>query len=72
MPKNDKNIRAREDTTIDEARHQGIGKAEDGEVMDVPSVADPRGVSDLGVEEPIVPEPLREETSPEDGEQETR
>lgn len=64
-PKNQKDINKRERTTIDEARQEGIGDAEDGVELNVPSFTDPGGTSDLGVEEPVVPEPLRGESSSE-------
>ena len=62
MTKRD-DARERERTTIDEARRQGIGEPEPGEEPVVPSYADTdeRDVSDLGVEEPVVPEELRGE-----------
>jgi hypothetical protein len=51
----------RQRTTIDEARQEGIGEPEDGAETVVPSYADTseRDVSDLGVEEPVVPEDLQ-------------
>lgn len=65
-PKHKDDIQRRERTTIDEARDQGIGEAEDGMDVPVPSYADDGGTSDLGVDEPVVPRPLRGEPSPED------
>jgi hypothetical protein len=50
-----KEVQARERTTIDEARQQGIGTPEEGMEPTVPSYTDPGGVSDLGVDEPVVP-----------------
>lgn len=67
-PENDRDIKQRERTTTDEARRQGIGEPEEGVELDVPSLTDPGGTSDLGVDEPIVPRPLRGTPSPEDGE----
>ena len=65
-PENQKDIKQRERTTIDEAREQGIGEAPDGVELSVPSYADDGGTSDLGVDEPVVPKPLRGEPSPHD------
>jgi hypothetical protein len=64
-PENHKDIPERERTTIDDAREQGIGEANDGVELTVPSYADDGGTSDLGVDEPVVPKPLRGEPSPE-------
>jgi hypothetical protein len=52
-------IQNRERTTIDEAREEGIGKPEEGVELEMPSYTDPGGVSDLGVDEPVVPPGLR-------------
>ena len=53
--------RERHRTTIDEARRQGIGEPEDGDAPTVPSYADTDPVenTDLGVDEPVVPEDLQ-------------
>jgi hypothetical protein len=67
-PKNDKDINAREQTTVDEARRQGIGKPEEGIALSVPSYTEDDGTSYLGVGEPVVPEPMRGETEPENEE----
>jgi hypothetical protein len=71
-PENDKDIPERERTTIDEAREQGTGEANDGVELTVPSYADDGGTSDLGVDEPVVPKPLRGEPSPEPEDDEER
>lgn len=56
MPGNDdERIEERERTTIEEAREQGTGDQEAGRDPAVPSYTDPGGVSDLGVDEPVVP-----------------
>lgn len=52
-------IQKRSRTTIDEAGKQGIGEPEEGVELPVPSYTDSGGVSDLGVDEPVVPIPLR-------------
>jgi hypothetical protein len=52
-------IRERERTTIDEAREEGIGEPEEGVDLPMPSYTESGGVSDLGVDEPVVPHPLR-------------
>jgi hypothetical protein len=57
-------IRKRSRTTIEEAGKQGIGEPEEGIEPSVPSYADAGGVSDLGVDEPVVPLPLRGDPSP--------
>ena len=72
MPKNSHDAeRERQRTTIDEAREQGIGDPEPGAEPVVPSYADTdeRDVSDLGVEEPVVPEKLRGEPPRQDPEE---
>ncbi len=46
-------------TTIEEAGKQGIGEPEEGIETPVPSYTDSGGVSDLGVDEPVEPVPLR-------------
>lgn len=53
--RNDKDVQERERTTIDEAREEGIGKPREGTEPVVPSYTDTGDVSDLGVEEPVVP-----------------
>ncbi len=58
-------IQKRERTTIEEAREQGIGEPAEGVEPTVPTYTDSGGVSDLGVDEPIVPGPLRGNPSPE-------
>lgn len=58
-------IQKRERTTIDEAREQGLGEAEEGVEPTVPTYTDSGGVSDLGVDEPVVPGPLRGDPSSE-------
>lgn len=63
-------IQKRERTTVDEAREQGIGEPEEGIDPAVPSYTDRGGVSDLGVDEPVVPKPLRGAPPP-DTEEET-
>lgn len=70
MPRSDKDIRKRERLTIDEARQQGIGEAAEGESLVVPPVTEDDRASFLGVDEPVVPEPLRGEESSE-GQEET-
>jgi hypothetical protein len=52
-------IQKRERTTIDEARGQGIGEPEEGIDPAVPSYTDRGDVSDLGVDEPVVPRTLK-------------
>ncbi|HEV2067045.1 MAG TPA: hypothetical protein VGR08_09410 [Thermomicrobiales bacterium] len=60
MPEeNREEIQKRSRTTIEEAGEQGIGEPEQGIELSVPSYADAGGVSDLGVDEPVVPIPLR-------------
>ena len=51
-------VRERQRATIGDARRQGIGAPEPGAELPARSYADPTGVTDLGVAEPIVPEPL--------------
>ncbi len=63
-------IQKRSRTTIEEAGKQGIGEPADGIELPVPSYADSGGVSDLGVDEPVVPIPLRGDPPP-DTEEET-
>jgi hypothetical protein len=58
-----KEVQVRERTTIDEARKQGIGTPEEGIEPTVPSYTDPGGVSDLGVDEPVVPKGKQEESA---------
>ena len=58
-------IQKRERTTIEEAREQGIGEPGDGVEPTVPTYTDSGGVSDLGVDEPVVPGELRGDPSPE-------
>lgn len=60
MP-DEKTQRERHRTTIDDARRQGIGNPEQGDTPEVPSHADtePGEITDLGVDEPVVPEKLR-------------
>lgn len=55
--------RERHRTIIDDARREGIGEAEEGTAPVVPSYADaePNEVTDLGVDEPVVPEDLQGE-----------
>ncbi len=48
-------MRERQRTMIDDARRQGTGEAEEGIDPVVPSYTNPGGVSDLGVDEPVVP-----------------
>ena len=52
-------IQKRSRTTIEEAGKQGIGEPEEGIELPVPTYTDPGGVSDLGVDEPVVPRPLQ-------------
>ena len=52
-------IQKRSRTTIEEAGKQGIGEPEEGVELPVPTYTDPGGVSDLGVDEPVVPRPLQ-------------
>jgi hypothetical protein len=52
-------IKKRERTTIHDAREQGIGEPEEGVELKVPTYTESGGVSDLGVDEPVVPPPLR-------------
>lgn len=61
-------IQKRSRTTIDEAGKQGIGEPEEGVELPVPSYTDSGGVSDLGVDEPVVPIPLRGNPSADTGE----
>jgi hypothetical protein len=63
-------IQKRSRTTIEEAGKQGIGESEEGIELPVPSYTDSGGVSDLGVDEPVVPIPLRGSPPP-DTEKET-
>jgi hypothetical protein len=58
-------IQKRERTTIEEAGEQGIGEPEEGMEPTVPTYTDSGGVSDLGVDEPVIPGPLRGDPSPE-------
>ena len=51
-------INERERTTIDEARREGIGEPEEGIELGPGTYAEDSGIVDLGVEEPVVPEPL--------------
>jgi hypothetical protein len=62
-------IQKRSRTTIEEAGEQGIGEPERGIELPMPSYTDPGGVSDLGVDEPVVPRPLRGAPSPDTGEE---
>lgn len=55
-------VQKRERTTIDEARKQGIGTPEEGIEPTVPSYTDPGGVSDLGVNEPVVPKAKQDDS----------
>lgn len=48
-------VRERQRATIDDAREAGIGAPEDGVALPVPTYTDTGGVSDLGVDEPVVP-----------------
>lgn len=57
-------IQKRSRTTIEEAGKQGIGEPAEGIELPVPSYADSGGVSDLGVDEPVVPIPLRGDPPP--------
>ena len=59
-----KDVQERERTMIDEAREEGIGEPEEGIEPTVPSYAETGGVSDLGVDEPIVPRRLRGDPPP--------
>ena len=59
-----KDIEETQRTTIDEAREEGIGKPEGGLEPTVPSYTDTGDVSDLGVEEPIVPRHLQGDSPP--------
>ncbi len=54
-------IQERERTTIDEARAEGTGESEEGIEPAVPSYTDRGDVSDLGVDEPVVPRDERGE-----------
>jgi hypothetical protein len=54
----------RQRITIDRAREQGAGEAEEGIDPVVPSYTDPGGVSDLGVDEPVVPKDRQGKPSP--------
>lgn len=65
-----KEIQKRSRTTIEEAGKQGIGEPAEGIELPVPSYTDSGGVSDLGVDEPVVPVPLRGDPPP-DTEKET-
>ena len=67
-PNKREEIQKRERTTIDEAREQGIGEPEEGIEPTVPSYTDPGGVSDLGVDEPVVPGPLQGDAPPDSSE----
>lgn len=68
--RNDRNIQERERTTTDEAREQGIGEPAEGTELTAPSYTDDHGTSYSGVDEPIVPEPLRGDESARDGDTE--
>ena len=60
MAKEDREeIQKRSRTTIEDAGEQGIGEPEKGIELPVPSYTDPGGVSDLGVDEPVVPRPIQ-------------
>lgn len=59
-----KEVEETQRTTIDEAREEGIGKPEEGLEPTVPSYTDTGDVSDLGVEEPVVPRRLQGEPPP--------
>ncbi len=61
-------VQKRSRTTIEEAGKQGIGQPEEGVELSVPSYSDAGGVSDLGVDEPIVPIPLRGDSPPDTAE----
>lgn len=61
-------IQKRSRTTIEEADEQGIGEPEEGVELSVPSYSDAGGVSDLGVDEPVVPIPLRGDPPSDSGE----
>ncbi|HEV2127927.1 MAG TPA: hypothetical protein VGR22_04840 [Thermomicrobiales bacterium] len=62
MPRDDKErVQKRERTTIDEARAEGIGEPEEGIEPAVPTYTDRGDVSDLGVDEPVVPRDERGE-----------
>ncbi len=63
-----KEIQKRSRTTIEEAGKQGIGEPEEGIELPMPSYTDPGGVSDLGVDEPVVPRPLQGHPAPDTGE----
>ena len=65
-------IQKRSRITIDEAGKQGIGEPEEGIELPVPSYTDPGGVSDLGVDEPVVPIPLQGDPPPDTGEKTDR
>ena len=70
MPKESREeIQKRSRTTIEEAGEQGIGEPEEGIELPMPSYTDPGGVSDLGVDEPVVPRPLRGAPSPDTAEE---
>ncbi len=60
-----KEIQERSRTTIEDAGKQGIGEPAEGIELPVPSYTDSGGVSDLGVDEPVVPIPLRGDPPPE-------
>ena len=67
-------IQKRERTTIEEAGKQGLGEPEEGVELSVPTYTDSGGVSDLGVDEPVVPGPLpgdapRDQAEDADGEE---
>lgn len=61
MPKDKtrNDVKKTQRTTIDEARDEGIGEPEDGLEPTVPSYTDTGDVSDLGVDEPVVPRHLQ-------------
>lgn len=61
-------IQKRSRTTIEEAGKQGIGQPEEGVELSVPSYSDGGGVSDLGVDDPVVPIPLRGDPPPDTAE----
>ncbi len=55
----DDEVREQHRATKDDARRQGIGTPDEGTELPARSYPDDSGVADLGVEEPVVPEPAR-------------
>lgn len=52
-------VREQQRAPIDGAREDASGEADEGVALSVPSYADTGGVSDLGVDEPVVPKDVQ-------------